>query len=202
MVAATKCKLAIVLLLGCTACAAPVGAMRAEAPSSASNTEVLKLARERMQEAFSKLEDKIRECDENLRMRTVVPPNAIPKLPLSEREWGTALLYLSNQATARCEGEAWGEALLAYARFRDFEKQITGRNATDTSPYDLPMLCCIGQFAALETEVAYRELDPDIRQKLEMVPDLNRPFNPIKTFEAMQKTRTKNDRAYRTLNLQ
>lgn len=135
MVAATKWTAAIAFALGCAACVTPVVEMKTNASSSAHDAEVLQLARERMLEAFIKLEQKIRDCDNNMRMTTVVSPTAIPKLPLSERDWGTALLHLSNRATARCQGDAWGDALLAYTRFRDLEKRTTGGNATNTSPW-------------------------------------------------------------------
>jgi hypothetical protein len=177
----------VVFALGCAACATSVGELKPNASSSMHDAEVLQLARERMQEAFVRLEQKIRDCGDNLRMTTVVSPTVIPKLSLSERDWGTALLYLSNRATTRCEGNAWGEALLAYTRFRDFEKRITGGNATDTSPYDLDALCCISEFGVLKNEVEYRRIAPEIRQQLESIPELNQPFNPIKTFEAMRR---------------
>lgn len=177
----------IVLTLGCAACSVSVGKTKDAAVQSEYPVEAVQLARERMQETFVKLEEKIRACDDGLRTTTVVSPQVIPKLPLSEREWGTALAHLSNQATARCEGDAWGEALLAYTRFRDFEKRTTGGNAIDTSPYNLEMLCCIGELGKLETELEYRKIAPEIRQQLETIPELNRPFNPIKTFEAMRR---------------
>lgn len=187
MAVAIKWAAVVAFALACTACALPIGKTKANTSSlSAYDAEILQLARERMQETFIKLERRIRDCDDNLRRVTVVSPAVIPKLPLSEQDWGTALLYLSARATIRCEGDVWGEALLAYTRFRNFEKRLTGGNATDTSPYNLEILCCIGEFGALETEVRYRKLDPQIRLKLESIPELNQPFNPIRTLEAMR----------------
>lgn len=187
MVVDTKLMAVVALTLGCAACSAPVGKTKDDPARSEYPAEAVQLARARMQETFVRLEKKIRVCDDDLRATTVVSPQVIPKLPLSEREWGTALAHLSNQATARCEGDVWGEALLAYTRFRDFEKQTTGGNTVDTSPYNLEMLCCIGEFGKLEIELEYRKIAPEIRQQLESIPELNRPFNPIKTFETMQR---------------
>lgn len=185
MAAATK--ISVVLCALIVSCAAPPAAsLRQKDPTVrySYTTEVVQLAYEKWTEALAKLEKKVDICG-NERKKTVIPLQALPVLPLSDFEWGTALTHLSAKAMNRCVGNLWGDALLAYTRFRDFEKQVTGGNTVDTGYYDLELLCCMSVFGQMETELEYRKIDPAIRQTLESIPELSQPFNPIYTREAM-----------------
>jgi len=171
MAAATK--ISVVLCALIVSCAAPPAvSLRQKDPTVrySYTTEVVQLAYEKWTEALAKLEKKVDICG-NERKKTVIPLQA--------------LTHLSAKAMNRCVGNLWGDALLAYTRFRDFEKQVTGGNAVDTGYYDLELLCCMSVFGQMETELEYRKIDPAIRQTLESIPELSQPFNPIYTREAM-----------------
>lgn len=176
----------VVLCALAVGCAAPARSVRQKDPTVrySYTTEVVELAHEKWTEALAKLEKKVDACG-NERMKTVIPSQVLPALPLSDREWEMALAHLSIKATDRCEGNLWGDAVLAYTRFRDFEKQVTGGNAIDTGYYNLELLCCMSVFGSMEIELEYKKIDSKIRQTLESIPELNQPFNPIRTREAM-----------------
>lgn len=186
MAAATK--ISVVLCALIVGCAPPAVSVRQKDPSVrySYTTEVVQLAYEKWTDALTELEKKVDACG-NERKKTVIPPQVLPALPLSEGDWGTALTHLSSKAMNHCVGNLWGEALLAYTRFRDFEKQVTGSNAIDTGYYNVDILCCIGEFGQMELELEYKKIDPKFRQVLESIPELSQPFNPIYTREAMRR---------------
>lgn len=193
MDALTKTIVVILLALVSSACTTSMSETKRENDNgelvrNVTDEEILQFAHERMKRTVAHLEQKILDCNDNKGMKTVIPPHVLPTLPLSTREWGTALAHLSFKATKNCEGNAaWGDALMALTQFIDIEKQLTGANTTDVSPYTVELLCCIGERGSIETELRYRKIPPEIRQKLESIPELNQPFNPIKTFEAMRR---------------
>ncbi len=181
-------KIWVVLCSLVVGCAAPSVSVRQKDPTVrySYTTEVVQLAHEKWTEALTKLEKKVDACG-NERMKTVIPSHVLPALPLSEGDWGTALTHLSAKTMNRCVGNLWGEALLAYSRFRDIEKQVTGGNAIDTGYYNEYLLCCASEFGQMETELEYKKIDPKFRQTLESIPELNQPFNPIYTRDAMKR---------------
>ena len=186
MAAATKVSVVLCALI--VGCAAPAVSVRQKDPTDrySYTTEVVQLAYEKWTDALADLEKKVGACGDE-RMKTVIPSQVLPVFPLSDFEWGTALTHLSAKAMNHCVGNLWGDALLTYTRFRDFEKQVTGDNAVDTGYYDVELLCCMSVFGQMETELEYRKIDPTIRQMLESIPELNQPFHPVKTFEAMRR---------------
>jgi len=186
MAAATKTWVALCALV--VGCAGPAVSVRQKDPTVrySYTTEVVQLAYEKWTDALADLEKKVGACG-NERMKTVIPSQVLPALPLSDREWEMALAHLSIKALNRCVGGLRGEALLAYSRFRDFEKQVTGGNAIDTGPYNVELLCCMSVFGSMEIELEYQKIDPKIRPTLENIPELNQPFNSIKTFDAMRR---------------
>ena len=186
MAAATKTWVVLCALV--VGCAGPAVSVRQKDPTVrySYTTEVVQLAYEKWTEALAQLEKKIGACGDE-RIKTIIPSQVLPTLPLSDGDWGTALTHLSAKAMNRCVGNLWGDALLAYTRFRDFEKQVTGGNAVDTGDYDLELLCCMSVFGQMETELEYRKIDPAVRQTLESIPELNQSFHPVKTFEAMRR---------------
>lgn len=151
------------------------------------NNEILEAAEKKMRQAIAVLEKKIADCDDNGRMKTILPRHAIPAIPLSDQEWDTALTHLSTKAVDRCIGHAWSEALMAFTQFKNFEKQLTGVNVIDTSPYTLELLCCASELGKLKTELEYQKIEPKIRQVLEGIPELAKPFNPIATRKTTEK---------------
>ena len=186
MAAVTKTMVVLCALI--VGCAAPAASVRQKDPTVrySYTTEVVQLAYEKWTEALATLEKKVEACSGKER-KTVIPSQVLPVLPLSDFEWGTALTHLSARAMNRCEGNLLGDALLAYTRFRDFEKQVTGGNTVDTGDFDVELLCCMSVFGQMETELEYRKIDPTIRQMLESIPELNQPFHPVKTLEAMRR---------------
>jgi len=184
MAAVTKTWVALCALI--VGCAAPELSVRQKDPTVrySYTTEVVELALEKMQDVLATLEKKVDACG-NERMKTVIPPQVLPALPLSDREWEMAMAHLSIKAMDDCVGRLRGDAVLAYTRFRDFEKQVTGGNAIDTGYYNLELLCCMSVFGSMEIELEYKKIDPKIRQTLESIPELRQPFNPIRTRDAM-----------------
>lgn len=184
MAAVTKTLVVLCALI--VGCAVPATSLRQKDPTVrySYTTEVVQLAYEKWTDALAELEKKVDACG-NERKKTVIPSQALPVLPLSHFEWGVALTHLSARAMNRCVGNLVGDALLAYTRFRDFEKQVTGGNAVDTGDFDVELLCCMSVFGQMETELEYKKIDPKIRQTLESIPELNQPFHPIHTQEAM-----------------
>ena len=185
MAAVTKIWVGLCTLI--VGCAGPELSVRQKDPTVrySYTTEVVQLAQEKMQDVLATLEKKVDACGDE-RMKTVISPQVLPALPLSDREWEMALAHLSIKAMDDCVGRL-RDAVLAYTRFRDFEKQVTGRNAIDTGYYNLELLCCMSVFGSMEIELEYKKIDPNIRQTLETIPELKQPFHPVKTFEAMRR---------------
>ncbi|MEK6750389.1 MAG: hypothetical protein AABY83_14515 [Pseudomonadota bacterium] len=152
--------------------------------SNIRNEEVVFLAHAKALRALEKLEVRSAVCGEKM-METKVPIRILPTLPLSKREWGTVFTHLAAKAMGRCEEDAVNKAFMAFARFKNFEKAIMGDKILNTGFYSMELLCCLAERGKLETELHYMKIDGKIRETLEAIPELNEPFNPILTIEAM-----------------
>ncbi|MDH4275514.1 MAG: hypothetical protein OEW08_10780 [Gammaproteobacteria bacterium] len=148
------------------------------------NEEIVLLAHTKMLRAIDKANLKSAICDEK-RMETTVSARVLPSLPLSKRDWGVAFTYLAAKAMTRCDEDAVNKAFMAFARFKNIEKALMGDKILNTGFYSMELLCCLAERGKLETELQYMKIDAKIRETLEAIPELNEPFNPILTIEAM-----------------
>ena len=76
-------------------------------------------------------------------------------------------------------------ALVALLQFRKTEKSYTGKNATRTT-HAPEEICCINGMYGSKHEMLYSKLDPKVRQRLEAVPGINKPFDIVRTVEALR----------------
>jgi len=171
MVVVIKTFVACFLLLFASACVAE------ETPFFDENTgeETLNFAQKKMEAAINALDSKVKECEE-IAKTTDLDLALFQSFPLTDKELKTALLHLNRMAQTLCEGEAlWGNAVIALSQFKFIEKHYKGKNTRETR-YDLETLCCAAWRTYFEVELAYMELDPKIRRKLEQMPQLQKPF--------------------------
>lgn len=148
--------------------------------------EVIGLAYATMMETIKKLDKKINECKE-LRRENILSPALFQSLPLTKQEIRAVVLprfhFLS---LAKCEGEGlWAKASMEFAQFKYIEKYYKGKNVIDTGYYSFELLCCMGSHYNVEVELKYRQLSSEMREKLERISELQKPFDFIKTIKKM-----------------
>lgn len=146
--------------------------------------EIIDIAYVKMKELVEKLEKKIDECD-ILTKNNTLSPELLQSLPLSRQEARIALGYLSSRAQEKCEGmELWAKVAMEFAQFKYVEKYYKGKNVIKTENY-FETICCIGSPDRLKMKWKYLKISPEIREKLERQPELQKPFNFIQTAKVM-----------------
>lgn len=170
-------------------CLLPMASMGSAGEPANDGENLVRFAYEKMNQAILEANTKIGACMEKGK-NTILPPQVFPKLPLSKREWGSALGYLSFRASTRCEENSSANTVMAFTQFKVLEKEMAGKNAADVYPassyqYELEDLCCIALKTNLRTEIEYKKIDPKIRQTLESIPELSQPFNPLAAMKTL-----------------
>lgn len=158
--------------------------------------EMITLAREKMNLAIVETGKTIEGCMDKEK-NTTLSSQVFPKLPLSDNEWRIVVGYLYFRAVDRCEGAAHASALLAVSHYKYIVKKITGKrlaeflaSGSDQVPKgedqgDVAELFYGEVERYLKYEVKYRKIDSKIRQVLEGIPELNKPFNPLAASEVL-----------------
>ncbi len=122
-----------------------------------------------------------------MRRENILSPALFQSLPLTKQEIREVVLprfhFLS---LTKCEGEGlWAKAAIEFAQFKYIEKYYKGKNVIDTGYYSFELICCMGSHYNIEVELKYRKLPSEIKEKLEHIPDLQKPFDLVKTAKNM-----------------
>ena len=152
--------------------------------------DIVQLAYAKMLRAVFEAEKTVDACLQKEK-NTIIPAHVFPKLPLSDSEWKFAIAYLSAKALNHCQENVLSNAVMAFSQFKFLEKKVTGKNAVDVSPsgtyqYEVEDLCCGTVEIQIRTELKYQKIDPEIRNVLEGIPELNKPFNPVAAIKALR----------------
>ncbi|HEB92162.1 MAG TPA: hypothetical protein ENI94_01570 [Gammaproteobacteria bacterium] len=146
--------------------------------------EIINLAYTQMRASIEALERKIDEC-KALAKDTTLDPALFQSLPLTKQEARTALGYFRSRAQEKCEDMGlWAKVAIEFAQFKHIEKSYKGKNIIETEDY-LEIICCMSSDSRFETIWRYLKIAPEIREKLERIPELQKPFNFITTAEEM-----------------
>jgi len=146
--------------------------------------EIIHLAYTQMRASLEELERKIDECGE-IEKNNALAPTLFQSLPLTKQEAGTALGYFSLYARDECEDLGlWAKVVMEFAQFKDIEKLYKGKNIIETEGH-LEIMCCMSSRSRLETIWRYLKIAPETRAKLERIPALQEPFNPVATAKKM-----------------
>ncbi len=146
--------------------------------------EIIDLAYTQMMASLEELERKFDEC-KALAKETTLDPALFQSLPLTKQEARTALGYFRSHAEEKCEGmELWAKVTMEFAQFKYIEKSYKGKNIIKTEN-DFEVICCMSSGSRFETKWRYLKIAPEIREKLERIPELQKPFNLITTAEKM-----------------
>lgn len=154
--------------------------------SEKQENEIIDFAYVTMMKTIERLDKKINEC-RILRKKNVLSPELFQLLPLTKQEIRQVVLprfhFLS---LTKCEGEElWAKASMEFAQFKYIEKYYKGKNTINTGDYSFELICCMGSHYNLEIELKYRKLPSKIIEKLEQIPELQKPFNFTTTAEKM-----------------
>ncbi|MCF6212152.1 MAG: hypothetical protein L3J88_11495 [Gammaproteobacteria bacterium] len=73
---------------------------------------------------------------------------------------------------------------MEFAQFKHIEKSYKGKNIIETEDY-LEDICCMSASSRFETIWRYLKIAPEIREKLERIPELQKPFSAIAAAKKM-----------------
>lgn len=145
--------------------------------------EIINLAYMQMRTSIGELEKKINEC-RLLEKNTTLNPSLLQPLSLTKQETRTVLKYFYSLSQDKCEGLEWEKASIEFAKFKYIEKFYKGKNIIETKN-NFDVLCCMGLSGRLEAKWQYLKIPPETREKLQRIPELMQPFDPVKTAEIM-----------------
>ncbi len=146
--------------------------------------QVINLAYTNMLATIEKLNKKIDKC-EKLERETILDPELLRPLPLTDQQFRMVLVYFRSLAEEKCHGaELWAKAFMEFSQFKYIEKYYKEKNLIKTE-YNLEVICCIASQSRLESELKYREIPSKIRDALEKIPGLKKPFNLFDAIEKM-----------------
>ncbi|HEB92177.1 MAG TPA: hypothetical protein ENI94_01650 [Gammaproteobacteria bacterium] len=146
--------------------------------------EIINLAYSQLKASIEELEKNIDQC-EILARKNVLDAALFQSLLLTDQEKRIAISYLSYMAQSECEDtRLWANIHLEYAQFKDIEKYYKGKNIIKTD-IDLEIICCMISRRYFESKWKYLKIAPDVRKKLERMPELQKPFDVIQTVKTM-----------------
>jgi len=146
--------------------------------------EIINLAYTQMQGSFEALENKIEQC-RILAKNNTLPPTLFKSLPLTEQEMRVILGHFKSLTQEKCEDMGlWAKLAMEFAQFKHIEKYYKGKNTIETA-VNFETICCISSEGRFEEKWNYLKIAPEIREKLERIPELQQPFDFIKTAEIM-----------------
>ena len=146
--------------------------------------EIINLVYSQLRASIEQLETNIDRC-EILARKNVLKPKLFQSLPLTEQEKRIALSYLSYVAQSECEDtRLWANIPLELAQLKDMEKYYKGENIIKTEQY-LDIICCMISRRYFELKWEYLKIAPEVRKKLERMPELQEPFDVVQTTKIM-----------------
>lgn len=171
---AVACRVFIVCFLCTFALAVP--AENIKPLSEKQKDQIILLAYKKMIASTDELERKIGQC-EKVEKTNIFDPASLQSLPLTNQEVKAILIRFHWQAQEKCHGiNAWAKAITDSIQFKYVEKHYKGKNVLQTR-YNLDILCCDMSPKRYQAEWEYLEIDPEIREKVEKIPELKQPFN-------------------------
>ncbi|MCF6364128.1 MAG: hypothetical protein L3J88_12470 [Gammaproteobacteria bacterium] len=147
--------------------------------------EIINFAYTQMKASVEELERKIDECD-ILTKNNTLSPALFQSLSLTKQEARIALGYFSSRAQEKCEDMGlWAKVTMEFAQFKYVEKYYKGKNIIKTENH-FETICCVGSTNRLKMKWKYLRISPEIREKLERMPELKKPFSFIQTAKIMR----------------
>jgi len=147
--------------------------------------QVINFAYNMMKKAIELLDGKIDECTK-LAKETRLDPSLFESIELTTDELRAVLRRFLFQSIKKCEGgDLWGKATEAFARFKFIEKKYKGKNIIETET-TFEQICCGNVAIDINAELEYLKIAPEIRKKLENIPELQQPFNVFRVLEALK----------------
>jgi len=170
-----------------------VSGVSAESPmiiNKQQEDEIINFAYKKMEASVEAFNNKIGEC-EKIGKKNVLTLTWLQLLPLTKLETRYVLLYFHAINEDKCVGaEIEERAIVDFVQFKSIEKDFKGKNTIKTKlPFEL--VCCTGLRSHYRRMWRYLTIAPEIREKLEQIPELKQPFNFIKTELAL--TQLEND---------
>ncbi len=150
--------------------------------------EIINLVYSQLRGSIEQLEKNIERC-EMLERSNVLDPTLFQSLSLTEQEKRIALSYFGFMAQSKCEDtELLANIYLEFAQFKDMEKYYKGKNIINVIETDkyLDLICCMILRRHAESKWKYLKIAPEIRKKLERMPELQEPFDVIKSAKIMK----------------
>ncbi|HEB92558.1 MAG TPA: hypothetical protein ENI94_03645 [Gammaproteobacteria bacterium] len=149
--------------------------------------EIIDLVYSQLRASIEELEKNIEKC-EILERNNVLDPTLLQRLPLTDQEKRTSLGYFLYIAQNECYGaELFAKIHLEFAQLKYMEKYYKGKNIKNiekTEQY-LDSICCMVSRRHFESKWKYLKIAPEIRKELERMPELQKPFDVIKSVRGM-----------------
>ena len=146
--------------------------------------EIINLVYTQLKTSIEALNKSAERCG-ILARKNVLDPKLFQSLVLSDQEKRTALSYFSGIAQNECEDtRLLANISLEYAQLKDIEKYYKGKNIIKTD-VDLEIICCMISRRYFESKWKYLKISPDVRKKLERMPELQKPFDVIASAKRM-----------------
>ena len=146
--------------------------------------EIINLVYSQLRGSIEQLEKNIERC-EMLERSNVLDPTLFQSLSLTEQEKRIILGYFGYLAQSKCEDtRLWANIPLELAQLKDMEKYYKGKNIIKTEQY-LDIICCMISRRYFESKWKYLKIAPEVRKKLERMPELQEPFDVIQTTKIM-----------------
>ena len=146
--------------------------------------EIINLVYSQLRASIKQLETNIDRC-EILARKNVLEPKLFQSLPLTEQEKRIVLGYFGYLAQSECEDtRLWANIPLELAQLKDMEKYYKGENIIKTEQY-LDIICCMISRRYFELKWEYLKIAPEVRKKLERMPELQKPFDVVQTTKIM-----------------
>jgi len=160
---------AFILLVSCS--------VHAEKKAPLEN-KVLSQAKIVLVKAQNKLDITISECRENL---PLISPSKFDST-LEGSVLYTIIFHLSDKAIFNCESLVWGEYLVSLGNLRAIEDHL---KIPLTKKTDYELLLFENTWNRKNLELKYNELNKNITQKYESNEIFLKPFNAVKTTNAL-----------------
>jgi len=145
--------------------------------------DVISLAQSKFMRAKERAEGAIDRC-EALAKDNVLSPSLFNKISIEPRQLEIALHVLNLKARNTCDGDFMARFFVAASIYRATAEKFN-RVAEETLPYTEYMLYGTS-WMSLKTNVSYNSIEQQVRDSLESITELSKPFNLFKTLKLLK----------------
>jgi len=155
---------------------ASIGACVAKGPGSL-GADAHALTLNKFEIAKMQLEEKIEKCRKG---KVTIPKEVFEGLNLTDKEWKVALFVLGDKAEDACEAGKRGAFVVAASVYRATSRHYH-REPVAAISYSEDKL--FGHYwKKMESEVDYLKIPKEKRNRLELIPQIQKPFHLFETL--------------------